>query len=108
MGDDLDKTNVVSGDTLELQMSEAGKTPPALILLMGPANQVGRQWSLTKKEMLVGRAVDAHVFVDDRSVSKSHAKLIIRDEEVFVVDLNSTNGTEVHGNRVPAQKETKN
>jgi diguanylate cyclase (GGDEF)-like protein len=106
MSDD-DKTSIISGDTLELKLSEVGQDPPALLLLMGPAHQVGKQWQITKESMLIGRAVDAHIFIDDRSVSKNHARITVKGDEVFISDLNSTNGTAVADQRLEAQNAKK-
>jgi hypothetical protein len=38
----FDKTNVVDGYTLKLRLDEARKTPPALVLLMGPSGLMGK------------------------------------------------------------------
>lgn len=100
---DLDKTNVVSGDTLKVRLSEAINAPPALVLLMGPAHMIGKQWPLIKAEMVVGRVVESHIFVDDRSMSKRHGRVVMRENnEVFFEDLNSTNGTEINSAIIPA------
>ena len=93
-----DKTNVVSGDTLKVRLTEMVNTPPALVLLMGPAHMVGKQWPITKSEMVIGRVVESQIFVDDRSLSKKHGRILLgQNNEVRFEDLNSTNGTEVNG-----------
>ena len=46
-------------------------------------------------------------FVSDNSaVSRSHANIIIRDEEYYVIDTNSTNHTYINGNMIPSNTET--
>ncbi len=67
------------------------------MLLVGPAASVGRQWPLEDTDRIVGRAPNAHIFVDDRSVSKFHAKLILGGGDVSIIDLESTNKTIVNG-----------
>lgn len=100
---DRDKTSIVSGDTLKIRLKEVVDTPPAVVLLMGPAHMVGKQWPITKSDVYVGRVSESHVFVDDRSLSKRHGKLALRDSnEVVYEDLSSTNGTEVNGLLIPA------
>ncbi len=105
-GDDnpLDKTSVVTSETLKMRLDEAETSPPAVVLLMGPARYVGRQWLLNMTEMVVGRAYESHIFVEDRSISKRHGKFFTKDGNVFYEDLNSTNGTEVNGRKVAAQE----
>jgi len=94
---DLEKTSVVSSDTFKLRIAEAGNAPPSIVLLVGPANAVGRQWPIENTDYIIGRAISAHVSVDDGSVSKSHAKLTLDGGAVTIVDLESTNKTIVNG-----------
>src|SRR5580704_19381007 len=100
--DRLDKTSVVDGDTLKLRLDEARKAPPALVLLMGPAGLMGKQWSLEADELLVGRAMSCDICVDEKSLSKKHAKLVKVGDRISIVDLESTNGTEVANQKLAA------
>lgn len=93
----LDKTSVVQSETFKVRLAQAGQAPPSLILLVGPANTVGRQWPIEDTDRILGRAATAHVSVDDRSVSKSHCKLILSGGDVSIIDLQSTNKTVVNG-----------
>src|ERR1700739_4599061 len=90
-----DKTSVVDGDTLKLRLDEAGKAPPALVLLMGPPGLMGKQWAIERSEISLGRASSCDICVDEKSMSKVHAKILRKDDEIQIVDLQSTNGTEV-------------
>jgi diguanylate cyclase (GGDEF)-like protein len=103
----LDKTSVVASETLQKKLDEAEKAPPAIVMLMGPAKYVGRQWLLNLKELIVGRAHDSHVFVEDRSVSKKHGKFIVEGTNIFFEDLSSTNGTEINDAAIVAQQRIK-
>lgn len=91
-----DKTSVVQSDTFKVRIAEAGQSPPCLVLLVGPANEVGRQWAIEKTDYIIGRAQMAHVHIDEKSLSKSHAKLIMSGGEVAIIDLESTNKTVVN------------
>ena len=42
----------------------------------------------------------SNIFIDDRSVSKSHAKLTVSFGEVSVIDLDSTNKTIINGTAI--------
>ena len=93
-----EKTSVVASDTLKVKLHEARNAPPALMLLMGPSRQVGRQWPIIKSDLVIGRAVESHIFVDDRSVSRIHAVVLLEDEKtVMIKDMGSANGTELNG-----------
>ena len=50
--------------------------------------------------MVVGRAPECDIVVDDTSVSRQHAALVIAGRSVEVHDLGSRNGTLVNGQRV--------
>ena len=52
----------------------------------------------------VGRGQHNDVRLQDESVSESHAKLQRREDGWYVVDMDSTNGTYVGGNRVSGEK----
>ncbi|TWT35803.1 Cyclic di-GMP phosphodiesterase Gmr [Posidoniimonas corsicana] len=53
-----------------------------------------------RSPFVVGRRHDVAMTVTDSSVSGCHAELIVRDDNLFVHDLGSTNGTFVNGVRV--------
>lgn len=92
----LEKTSVVPSDTFRLRIAQADQAPPCLVLLVGPPDQVGRQWPIQESDKIIGRSVNSNIYVDDRSVSKSHAKLTLSNGEVHLIDLESTNRTIVN------------
>ena len=95
-----EKTAVVKGDTFRVRMEQASRTPPVLVMLEGPAGYVGKQWPLDKGDLIIGRSMTSSIFVDDRSVSKSHAKISITAGDVYILDLESTNRTVVNSDTV--------
>lgn len=96
-----DKTSVIASDTFRLRMEEATREPACLVLLVGPPPLIGKQWKITGSDIIIGRAVNSPIYIDDRSVSKSHAKIVLEGFTVSVIDLESTNKTVVNGNPVP-------
>jgi ABC transport system ATP-binding/permease protein len=48
----------------------------------------------------IGRATDNMITLDDQTISQYHALVLIQPEGIFLMDLESTNGTTV--NAVPA------
>jgi two-component system cell cycle response regulator len=98
----LEKTSIVQSDTFKVRIAQAGEAPPCLVLLVGPANEVGRQWPIEATDSIIGRALTAHLHIDDRSVSKSHAKVVLSAGEVSIIDLESTNKTVVNGKILPS------
>ncbi|HSB62831.1 MAG TPA: FHA domain-containing protein [Thermoanaerobaculia bacterium] len=69
----------------------------SLACISGPDS--GRIFEIEKARVVIGRA-NADIIVADIQCSRQHAAIEVMDEHVFVVDLNSTNGTYVNDQRV--------
>lgn len=101
-GDDIsEKTSVVSSDTFRGKMQAADEAPPVFIVLAGPSGYVGKQFAITKTDMVIGRSVECDIFIDDKSLSRSHAKLTLAGSEVAIIDMGSTNKTVVNSQVLP-------
>ena len=94
----LDSTQILSQS--QMRIEDLNELPSSLVLLVGPIASVGKRWSLSQEQMIIGRASISHVLIEDMSVSKSHAKLIIEDDKTYIQDLDSTNNTFVNGNQL--------
>ena len=95
--DDADITLVISEDTFRGTLEEVGKVPPALVCLVGPSKYQGKRWTFTKSHVMIGRALENDIVVDDASVSKFHAKIYYGEGDVTITDLGSTNKTIING-----------
>jgi pSer/pThr/pTyr-binding forkhead associated (FHA) protein len=51
----------------------------------------------------VGRALDNDIVIESGDISRHHARLELADDQIRLVDLNSTNGTRVNGKSVRSQ-----
>jgi two-component system cell cycle response regulator len=98
--DTNEKTMVASDTTLKKELLRSDSAPPMLVVLMGPPGYQGKQWALTDA-FVIGRAIESNVFIDDKSLSRSHARLDIKGDKVYAVDLGSTNKTIVNGQILP-------
>lgn len=92
-----EKTSIVTGETFSGRMRAADEAPPALVVLVGPQGYVGKQFPLTNSEYILGRTIECSIYLDDRSVSRTHARLMIVGQEVTICDLGSANKTVVNG-----------
>jgi len=97
-GDEFEKTSIVTSDTFKGRMKAVDEAPPALVVLMGPSGYVGKQFPLTQAEVIIGRSVDCQIFIDDKSVSRSHGRLNVVGAEVVIMDMGSSNKTIINGN----------
>lgn len=96
-----DKTVVASGDTIKKNLPGPDAAPPVLVVLLGPTAYQGKQFPL-QDGFVIGRAHESKIYIDDRSLSRSHARLDVKGSEVSVVDLGSTNKTVVNGQILPS------
>lgn len=64
----------------------------------------GRTHQVTSPVTVLGRGTEADVVVDDSGVSRRHAEVHTDGNRVWVVDLGSTNGTFVDGERVKSDR----
>jgi len=88
-GDDFGETTV-SAETLG----------DRLLLLVMVANGVKEYDLASDGEYTVGRSPSAEIRIEAPSVSRRHAQIVCKKKRVFVLDLKSTNGTKVNGDRL--------
>jgi len=69
------------------------------LVVVAPDEQRGRSYELLD-ELTVGRAAGCHIALEDRFVSQLHARMFRRDEQPFLEDLGSTNGTFLNDEKV--------
>ena len=60
----------------------------------------GERKVLEQRRSVLGRSRDADVQIEDANVSRRHAEIVQEGSAYWLVDLGSTNGTEVDGKRV--------
>lgn len=64
----------------------------------------GQELSI-ERDMLVGRHQDADVLLQSADISRRHAALLLKDQQLWVQDLNSSNGTFINDARVEQETE---
>lgn len=69
----------------------------SLACIAGP--EAGRIFEIAKPKVVIGRS-QADIVIADIQCSRQHAAIEVLDDKVFLVDLNSTNGTWVGEQRV--------
>ena len=72
--------------------------PYQLNMKSGPTP--GKNFTLDKPELLIGRELVNDIVISDADVSRKHARLAQQGEDWLVEDLASTNGTYVNGERL--------
>jgi Protein of unknown function (DUF3662)/FHA domain len=60
----------------------------------------GKIRTSSKERTVLGRSRQSDVYVTDANVSRRHAEVVREGAEYWLVDLGSTNGTQVNGERI--------
>jgi hypothetical protein len=81
---------VEAGAKLEVIVRETGKPPKRL--------------TFASDEVTFGRVAGNEVVLPAGNISKRHARVVLRDGKVIVVDLKTTNGTFVNGERISSPR----
>jgi pSer/pThr/pTyr-binding forkhead associated (FHA) protein len=58
---------------------------------------MGLEWPLDRASTVIGRGTAADLVLNEATISRAHALLAFRGDQLFVQDLGSTNGTLVNG-----------
>jgi serine phosphatase RsbU (regulator of sigma subunit) len=77
-----------------------------MIFMLTLADISGETWSedILASEKILGRAESAQIRLDHSSISRHHCRFWMENENCFVADCGSTNGTYVNGLKVSKEK----
>ena len=64
----------------------------------------GRTHPITTRSVVIGRSRECDLRVSDGNASRRHAEIVQEGATYLVVDLGSTNGTELNGRRITREK----
>ncbi len=71
-------------------------------VLTGP--MAGKAFELKSGTNVLGRAASCDVVLNDKGISKEHAKIDVLDDKIILSDLNSRNGTFINGIKIKSQR----
>ncbi len=86
------------GGTMAVSADEAREMGLARELITMTAGDL--VYEVDKRVVLIGRSRQCDLFLTDANVSRRHAELRQRGNDYLIVDLDSTNGVEVNGQKV--------
>jgi pSer/pThr/pTyr-binding forkhead associated (FHA) protein len=75
---------------------------PVLVITRGPG--AGSRYVLDRTETRIGRHPEAHILLDDVTVSRRHAIVVMVEGRPLLTDQSSLNGTYVGGERVDSRE----
>lgn len=79
----------------EPTMMSGARSSARLVVRQGPLS--GQQFQLDKPSLIVGRAPECDIVLDDPEVSRNHSRFFWRNEQLYIEDLGSANGTLING-----------
>ena len=82
--------------------TKALKVGPAYVssvprLVCVSTSYAGKEFALTRPELIIGRVEDNDIVIEHRSVSRNHAKILYDGRTHKIIDLQSANGILVNG-----------
>ena len=104
------RTNRSSGTAIDggprLSHGKKGKGAFSLVIIE-PRHERGHRFTLSNV-LTVGRNAECDISMpDDSFMSGLHARIEVRPEGAWIVDLNSTNGSFVNGRRVETERQVR-
>lgn len=86
----------MDNETVPLVSSSNSDEEPLFLLSLLNNELMSYSWKLINKEYNIGRSSENSIILDDITVSRKHALLLISKENIKIVDNNSTNGIYVN------------
>ena len=75
-----------------------------LYIMSGP--HMGQSFEIEGDTLCIGRAPENDIQIRDKFVSRKHIKILRKESEFFIEDLQSKNGTYLNGEQIPPGVET--
>ncbi|GAA1881455.1 DUF3662 and FHA domain-containing protein [Paeniglutamicibacter psychrophenolicus] len=84
----------------------APSAPPRAAARMQPVLDIsGQRYALNHPSIVLGRSADTDIPIEDPGVSRRHLKIEQRGASTWAVDLGSTNGSFVNGQKIVGETE---
>lgn len=100
--DDLEATRVANVSEITKDFVVGSPRNKAYLIVLAGGN-VGEMYRLDEPETVLGRGSNATIRLNDDGISRRHARILQVGGEVLIEDLQSSNGTQVNGERVGQQ-----
>lgn len=101
--DDEITTQIEDKDEAPVSASKEKRDRCTLTMLAGPTT--GAIYTVDEDQLVFGRGREAKARIQDRNLSRLHARIYVEGQSWKIVDLGSTNGTFVNGEPVDAPRE---
>ena len=96
----------MDNETTPLETSSDFAAEPLFLLSLLNNELMSSSWKLVSKDYSIGRSSENNIILDDITVSRNHALIIISEQKVKIIDNNSTNGIYIN-NEIKSEHELK-
>ncbi len=93
-----------TGELIPVELDDVVTEQGAALVIRAGGGRVGESFPVTSDRMTIGRRPDCDIFLDDVTVSRDHALLVRRNDEIHIDDLGSLNGTYVNRQRIESHR----
>ena len=104
LSDDLwEEANYAERVTLKPSVVPTAKepAPSGMWMLTGTLGpNKGRDFQIAAEEFTIGRSVRCSLFLEGEDISRRHARIVVKDDEIEIEDLKSANGIFVNDQHV--------
>ncbi len=101
-GDENNEEKTVITESNELVQGPAVRVDIACLVTIHGA-ELGKKFDLVAEETLIGRGETAHIRINEENVSRLHAIILKKGEDLVLEDQNSTNGTFVNTRKIKSK-----
>lgn len=64
------------------------------------------EFSIDSKTVIIGKSDDCDIVLSVDGFSRKHCQVDVENDDIYITDLNSTNGVEINDERIEAGKKT--
>ncbi len=86
----------MDNETIPINSSSNSAEDPLYILSLLNNELMSSSWKLVVKDYNIGRSSDNNIILDDITVSRKHALISVTNQNIKIIDSNSTNGIYVN------------
>ena len=95
--------NAINQDVKRQNFAVPSEQVAAMGLALKSLDEPGLHHRIAMATTTLGRAIANDIAINSTSVSRYHARIVVESGEVYLVDLQSTNGCSVNGKRISRQ-----
>jgi pSer/pThr/pTyr-binding forkhead associated (FHA) protein len=95
--------NAINQDVQRQNLANPSERLAAMGLVLESLDESGVQHKIGRVTTTLGRVTGNDIAINSTSVSRFHARIVVEPDGTYLIDLQSTNGCSVNGQRVSRQ-----